>query len=182
MPDAAGPVGGGRNLRRIPGVAGLSAGTVQPPADRRPQSTAGAAARVASVPAGHPGKRPNVIQNGPAAEAVQEITRRLVGATTNRDFLRATGQAEPPRYDWKVRLIRSKEVNAFCLPGGKMVVYTGIMPVAQTHAGLATVMGHEISHALCHHGAERMAQERIIQVLAGGAGLLSDMDPQRQQR
>ena len=125
---------------------------------------------------------PNVIQNGPAAEAVQEITRRLVGATTNRDFLRTTGQAEPPRYDWKVRLIRSKEVNAFCLPGGKMVVYTGIMPVAQTHAGLATVMGHEISHALSHHGAERMAQERIIQVLAGGAGAsLSDMDPQRQQ-
>jgi predicted Zn-dependent protease len=125
---------------------------------------------------------PNVIQNGPAADAVRRITDRLVDATKNKEFLRATGQVEPPKFDWNVRLIRSKEVNAFCLPGGKMVVYTAIMPVAQTHAGLATVMGHEISHALSHHGAERMAQDRIVQILAGGAGAsLSDMDPQHQQ-
>jgi predicted Zn-dependent protease len=113
---------------------------------------------------------------------VKEITRRLVAAATNPGFLRATGQTEPPRFEWDVRLVQSKEVNAFCLPGGKMVVYTGIMPVAQTHAGLATVMGHEISHALSHHGAERMAQDRIAQILAGGAGAsLNDMDPQHQQ-
>jgi metalloendopeptidase OMA1, mitochondrial len=125
---------------------------------------------------------PNVIENGPAADAVKEITRRLVGATNAREFLTAAGLREAPKFDWNVRLIRSKEVNAFCLPGGKMVVYTGIMPVAQTHAGLATVMGHEISHALAHHGAERMAQDRIVQILAGGAGAsLSDMDPQHQQ-
>jgi predicted Zn-dependent protease len=125
----------------------------------------------------------NVIRNGPAADAVKEITRRLVRATTQTDFLRASQQSEPPRYEWDVRLIRSKEVNAFCLPGGKMVVYTGIMPVAQTYAGLATVMGHEISHALAHHGAERMAQSQIVNILVGGAGAsLSDMDPQQQQQ
>ena len=50
-----------------------------------------------------------------------------------------------------------------------MVVYTGILPVAETHAGLATVMGHEIAHALAHHGAERMAQTQIAQILLGGA-------------
>jgi predicted Zn-dependent protease len=122
----------------------------------------------------------NVVRNGPAAEAVTEITKRLVGATKNAAFLKAAGLPEAPNFDWSVRLIRSPEVNAFCLPGGKMVVYTGIMPVAQTHAGLATVMGHEISHALSHHGAERMAQTQIVQVLMGGAsGSLGDMDPQQ---
>jgi predicted Zn-dependent protease len=125
----------------------------------------------------------NVIRDGPAADAVKEITRRLVRATTEPDFLRASQQREPPRYEWDVRLIRSKEVNAFCLPGGKMVVYTGIMPVAQTYAGLATVMGHEISHALSHHGAERMAQQRIVNILMGGAGAsMGDMSPQQQQQ
>jgi predicted Zn-dependent protease len=125
----------------------------------------------------------NVITNGPAADAVKEITRRLVQATANPDFLRIVGLREPPDFQWDVRLIQSKEVNAFCLPGGKMVVYTGIMPVAQTHAGLATVMGHEISHALAHHGAERMKQTQIANILmTGAAGSLGDMDPQRQQQ
>jgi predicted Zn-dependent protease len=125
----------------------------------------------------------NVIVNGPAADAVQEITRRLVKATANPAFLHIVGLHEPPDFQWDVRLVQSKEVNAFCLPGGKMVVYTGIMPVAKTHAGSATVMGHEISHALAHHGAERMAQEKVVQILMGGAaGSLSDMDPQQQQQ
>ncbi len=124
----------------------------------------------------------NVVRAGPAADAVREITRRLVRATSNPEFLRVTGLAEPPRFDWDVRLVRSKEVNAFCLPGGKMVVYTAILPVAKTHAGLATVMGHEISHALAHHGAERMAQTQIANILmSGAAGSLGDMDPERQR-
>src|SRR5262249_12287130 len=72
------------------------------------------------------------------------------------------------------------EVNAFCLPGGKIVVYTGILPVAETDAGLATVLGHEISHALAHHGAERMAQQRMVQIgELAATGSLNDMDPQR---
>jgi metalloendopeptidase OMA1, mitochondrial len=125
----------------------------------------------------------DVVRNGPAAEAVQQITRRLERATADPDFLRAVGLAEPPKFDWDVRLVRSQEVNAFCLPGGKMVVYTAILPVAKTHAGLATVMGHEISHALAHHGAERMAQTQIANILmSGAAGSLSDMDPQQQQQ
>jgi metalloendopeptidase OMA1, mitochondrial len=124
-----------------------------------------------------------VIRDGPAADAVKEITRRLVAATSRPDFLSASQQSEPPKFEWDVRLVRSPEVNAFCLPGGKMVVYTGIMPVAETHAGLATVMGHEISHALSHHGAERMAQTRIVQILMGGAsGSMGDMDPQQRQQ
>lgn len=125
----------------------------------------------------------DVVRDGPAAGAVKQITRRLVQATTHPEFLRVTQLDKPPDFQWDVRLVRSKEVNAFCLPGGKMVVYTGIMPVANTHAGLATVMGHEISHALAHHGAERMAQTRIANILMGGAAAsLSDMDPGQQQQ
>lgn len=125
----------------------------------------------------------DVVAGGPAADAVKQITGRLVRATSSPEFLKMVGLDEPPKFDWAVRLVRSKQVNAFCLPGGKMVVYTAILPVAKTHAGLATVMGHEISHALAHHGAERMAQTRIANILMGGAaGSLGDMDPaQRQQ-
>jgi predicted Zn-dependent protease len=125
----------------------------------------------------------DVVRDGPAVEAVREITRRLVRATSNPDFLRITGLSKPPDFQWDVKLVRDQQVNAFCLPGGKMVVYTAILPVAKTHAGLATVMGHEISHALAHHGAERMAQTQIANILmTGAAGSLGDMDPgQRQQ-
>ncbi|MFO0841313.1 MAG: M48 family metallopeptidase [Gemmataceae bacterium] len=117
-----------------------------------------------------------VVPSGPAAQDVQEITRRLVRATANPTFQNLT--RIPTRdYQWEVRLVRSREVNAFCLPGGKMVVYTGILPVAQTDAGLATVMGHEISHALAQHGAERMAQTRLAQIGITAAGASTgDMD------
>jgi predicted Zn-dependent protease len=122
----------------------------------------------------------DVVRGGPVEDAVRRITDRLVKATRNPDFLRVTGLRQPPEFQWDVRVVRSQEVNAFCLPGGKMVVYTAILPVAETHAGLATVMGHEISHALAHHGAERMAQTQIVQVLLGGAsGSLGDMDPRQ---
>lgn len=127
--------------------------------------------------------RGQVIERGPAADAVRQITSRLVKATSNPEFLRGVGLKAPPDYQWAVQLIDSQEMNAFCLPGGKMVVYTGIMPVAETFSGLATVMGHEISHALAHHGAERMAQSQIANILLGGAaGSLSDMSPGQQQQ
>lgn len=112
-----------------------------------------------------------VVPSGPMVRDVEEVTRRLVRATTNPRFLQMV--RIPQRdYRWEVRVVRSREVNAFCLPGGKMVVYTAILPVCQTDAGLATVMGHEIAHALAQHGAERMAQSKMAQIgitAAGGA-------------
>jgi predicted Zn-dependent protease len=121
-------------------------------------------------------------ENSPVVAEVHEVTDRLVRATRNPQFLQLT--KIPPRdYDWRVEVVRSREVNAFCLPGGKMVVYTAILPVCQTDAGLATVMGHEISHALAQHGSERMAQTKMAQigVLAAG-GAMGNMDPRDRMR
>ena len=86
------------------------------------------------------------ITSGTGYEMVRRCADRLTAMT---------GEAGK-NFDWKVSVVESDQVNAFCLPGGKIVVYTGILPVAQSEAGLAVVMGHEISHATLHHGAERV--------------------------
>jgi predicted Zn-dependent protease len=72
-------------------------------------------------------------------------------------------------YKWEFNLVESKEVNAWCMPGGKVVVYTGILPLTKDESGLAVVLGHEISHAVARHGDERMSQELLAQY--GGAAL-----------
>ena len=78
--------------------------------------------------------------------------------------------AERPDYKWRFVVIDDpKQVNAFCLPGGKVAVYTGIFPIAETSTGLAVVLGHEISHAVARHGAERISQGLVEQ--AGGSFL-----------
>lgn len=71
-------------------------------------------------------------------------------------------------YAWDFNLVESPEVNAWCMPGGKVVVYTGLLPVAQDETGLAVVMGHEIAHAIAQHGNERMSQG-LLQQLGGVA-------------
>ncbi len=72
-------------------------------------------------------------------------------------------------YAWEFNLVESDEVNAWCMPGGKVVVYTGLLPVAQDETGLAVVMGHEIAHAIARHGDERMSQNMLQQF--GGLAL-----------
>jgi len=72
-------------------------------------------------------------------------------------------------YEWEFNLVEDPNVNAWCMPGGKVVVYTGILPLAQGEAGLAVVMGHEIAHAFAKHGAERMSQGLVVQM--GGMAL-----------
>lgn len=125
----------------------------------------------------------DVVEQGPTVTAVREIAQRLVNATADPKFLELTRlkRAQFEHFEWQVEVVQGKEVNAFCLPGGKIVVYTGILPVAQTDAGLATVMGHEIAHALAHHGAERMAQQRMVQIgMQGVQGSLGDLDYNQQ--
>jgi predicted Zn-dependent protease len=72
-------------------------------------------------------------------------------------------------YKWEFNLVEDPNVNAWCMPGGKVVVYTGLLPVAQNEAGLAVVMGHEIAHAIARHGSERMSQGLLVDL--GGMAL-----------
>lgn len=72
-------------------------------------------------------------------------------------------------YSWEFNLVEDPNVNAWCMPGGKVVVYTGLLPIAQNESGLAVVMGHEIAHAVARHGSERMTQGLLIEL--GGVGL-----------
>jgi predicted Zn-dependent protease len=74
-------------------------------------------------------------------------------------------------YQWEYRLVQDDAVNAWCMPGGKIVVYTGILPVTQTEAALAVVLGHEVSHALLNHGQQRMSADVLQQLGAAGLGI-----------
>lgn len=114
----------------------------------------------------------HTIDSGPQFDMVQRVVRRLAAATGDaaRDF------------HWEVALVQSDQVNAFCLPGGKVVVYTGILPVAQSEAGLATVLGHEMAHATSRHGAQRVFEQNLTQTaVMGVAGSMSNMDPSQQR-
>jgi predicted Zn-dependent protease len=72
-------------------------------------------------------------------------------------------------YNWEFNLVEDKNINAWCMPGGKVVVYTGLLPVTQNETGLAVVMGHEIAHAIAQHGNERMSQGLALYM--GGVAL-----------
>ncbi|MBI1911448.1 MAG: M48 family metallopeptidase [Deltaproteobacteria bacterium] len=81
--------------------------------------------------------------------------------------------ADKPDYQWEFVVIEDKDANAFALPGGKVAFYTGILPVCKDEFGIAVVMGHEVSHVLARHGAERLSQQSIISI--GKAALMSGL-------
>jgi metalloendopeptidase OMA1, mitochondrial len=102
-----------------------------------------------------------VVESGPEADMVREVTNAIVEAASEHK----------PEFEWEVTLIDDPQANAFCLPGGKMVVYTGILGPARSAAGLATVLGHEVAHAVAEHGAERIFRQQLtdtaVQFAAG---------------
>ncbi len=101
-------------------------------------------------------------------QRVERVGRRIQGAVEN--FFASQGNAADLQgYQWEYKLIEDPQVNAWCMAGGKVVVYTGILPVVRDDAGLATVMGHEIAHAVANHGSERMSQGLLAQM--GGMAL-----------
>lgn len=128
-----------------------------------------------------------VVREGEAVNEVREVARRLIEAGPKLEQHLATTRgvsAVTPwnQFEWEVAVIESEQANAFCLPGGKMAVYTGILPIAQNDDALAAIMGHEIAHAVLRHGAERMAQQKLVQIGAVAAGMsTSDMDPRQRQ-
>ena len=129
----------------------------------------------------------NVVTQGQLPEQVREIARRLVavGPKVEADLAAERGVKPSIPWDafnWQVSVIQSDQANAFCLPGGKIAVYTGIVPIAQNQDALAAIMGHEIAHALLRHSAERMAQQKLVQIGSMATGMaVSDMDPQQQR-
>ncbi len=98
------------------------------------------------------------------AEMVRRVGTRIAQAITS--YYTQKGLAsELNGYKWEFNLVDSKEVNAWCMPGGKVVVYSGLLGITQNEAALAIVMGHEITHAVAHHGNERMSQGAVAQGL-----------------
>lgn len=125
--------------------------------------------------------------NHPNAIAITDIAKRLVNVASSveADLAAENNMASPKlaeTFQWSVAVLESPQANAFCLPGGKMAVYTGLIPVAQNNDAMAVVMGHEIAHALLRHGSQRMAQQKLVQMGQMAAGIaVGDMDPAQQQ-
>ncbi|PWT78187.1 MAG: peptidase M48 [Bacteroidetes bacterium] len=108
--------------------------------------------------------------NDPNAIMVKRVGNRIAGAITK--YYTDHGQGDQLKnYSWEFNLVESKEVNAWCMPGGKVVVYTGILPLTMNENAMAIVLGHEITHAVAGHGRERMSE----QLLAQGVQLAGDV-------
>jgi predicted Zn-dependent protease len=106
--------------------------------------------------------------NAQQVALVKKVGSRIAAAV--EQYLRQNNLGnEVQNYKWEYHLVVDSQVNAWCMPGGKIVVYTGILPVTKDENGLAVVLGHEISHAVAHHGDERMSQGLITQL--GGMAL-----------
>ena len=119
-----------------------------------------------------------VITGTPEAEMVKRVGNQIRQAVET--YLSEKGQAELlANYAWEFNLVADESVNAFAMPGGKVVVFQGILPVAKDDAGLATVMGHEVAHAIARHGNERMSQGLLSQM--GGAALALALSNKPQQ-
>lgn len=109
-----------------------------------------------------------VVRNTPEAAMVKEAGSRIQAAVER--YFAQTGESDLLRgYTWEFNLVADKQKNAWAMPGGKVVVYSGLMPIAQDQCGLATVMSHEIAHAVAAHGEERMSQGLLTQL--GGMAL-----------
>lgn len=99
---------------------------------------------------------------------VQKVGRNIANAV--EAYMKANGMQDlVSSYAWEFNLVKSTDVNAFCMPGGKIVVYEGILPITQDETGLAVVLGHEVAHAVAKHANERMSQQMAAQY--GGAAL-----------
>ncbi len=111
-------------------------------------------------------------------ELVKKVGKKIQKAVEK--FFADKGLSEELNgYEWEFNLIESPELNAWCMPGGKVAVYTGILPVAKDEVGLATIMGHEIAHAVAEHGNERTSQQLIVQL--GGMGLSAALQNKPEQ-
>jgi predicted Zn-dependent protease len=116
-------------------------------------------------------KQERVVRDPQIVDPVVEVGRRIAAV------------ADKPDYKWEFAVIDDpKQANAFCLPGGKVGVYTGLFPIARDEAGLAAVIGHEVAHAIARHGAERVSQGMAMQIVGVGVAVAaSGASPVTQQ-
>lgn len=119
----------------------------------------------------------NKVVTGTAeSEMIKRVGQRI--AVASERWLNANGyQGYLTDYRWEYTLINDPTVNAWCMPGGKIVFYTGILPIAQNETGIATIMGHEVAHALANHGQQRMSAG-LLQQLGAVAGNVAIKDDQ----
>ncbi|MBV9123230.1 MAG: M48 family metallopeptidase [Planctomycetes bacterium] len=144
-------------------------------------------------------------EDDPKVERTRDIVHRIAKAADIEPLQREINlRMKGYEFEWEVNVLKNPQINAFCLPGGKIAVFTGLLPVTENDAQLATVLSHEISHALAHHASERLAREQKYQqaftilgnvmggmdqqgrrdflgVLAAGAGLRSKAYDRQQE-
>jgi len=119
----------------------------------------------------------NVVENTAEAKMITKVGQRISSAAER--WLTANGYSGYLKdYKWEYNLVKDETVNAWCMPGGKIVFYTGILPITETERGVAVVMGHEVAHALADHGAQRMSAGTLQQIGAV-AGNVAIQDPQK---
>ncbi len=117
-----------------------------------------------------------VVKGTAEANMIRKVGQRISSAAER--WLSANGHAGYlSDYKWEYNLVNDETVNAWCMPGGKIVFYTGILPITQTETGIAVVMGHEVAHALADHGAQRMSAG-TLQQLGAVAGNIAIQDEQ----
>jgi predicted Zn-dependent protease len=122
-----------------------------------------------------------VVKNTAEAKKIETVgtkikvaSERWLAANNHSDYLNG--------YNWEYNLVEDKSVNAWCMPGGKIVFYTGILPICKDDAGIAAVMGHEVAHALANHGQQRMSAGMLQQLgQLGAAVAVGNQDPKTQQ-
>jgi predicted Zn-dependent protease len=113
----------------------------------------------------------NIVRTGAQAEMVKRVGSRISIAVEK--YLKENGfESRLEGFGWQFNLIQDENVNAWCMSGGKVAFYTGIMPICKDETGVAVVMGHEIAHAIARHGNERVSQSLALQGLATGTDLL----------
>jgi len=123
----------------------------------------------------------NVLTGTPDANMVKSVGEKIAVAAER--YLTSLGEPGYLKdYRWEYNLVEDSTVNAWCMPGGKIVVYTGILPITQTETGLAMVMGHELAHALADHGAQRMSAAQIQQIGALGVAIGTGVAGQNQEQ
>lgn len=122
-----------------------------------------------------------VVTNTPEAQLIKNVGNKI--ATASKRFLDANGyQGYLEGYEWEFSLIDDQTVNAWAMPGGKIAFYTGILPIAQNETGIASIMAHEVAHALADHGAQRMSAAQLQEIGGAVVGVAASGKSQQTQQ